>query len=318
MDAPCTLPEILGVSPWRQRLREAALALRGDPYTPPSRFDVTSLRILRPALSLALWRGQDPFGRRVAMYNLFNHDPTPEAAGWSVRKTQVRDFRGLAQTYDSHNGTDFAVPPGTVVTAPAAGRVALVISEFNRGGLKVMIDHGEGLCTTVGHLARSLVTPGEVVHRGQPVALSGASGLNFVGSLLADPPHVHMNVWLDGVPVDPFARPGETSLWRDHNDPTPATTSEGGAPASAFDGERVDAWIAACVDPDMRARLVAIADPWRRGCETMFVANYYPTRFATRVQPLAATPARTPRLDLPFAAGRYDGIEFDARGSRTR
>ena len=318
MDAPCSLPEILGVSPWRQRLREAALALRGDPYTPPSRFDVTSLKILRPALSLALWRGQDPFGRRVAMYNLFNHDPTPEAAGWSVRKTQVKDFRGRTQTYDSHNGTDFAVPPGTVVTTPAAGRVALVISEFNRGGLKVMIDHGAGLCTTVGHLARSLVSPGEVVHRGQPVALSGASGLNFVGSLLADPPHVHMNVWLGGVPVDPFARPGETSLWRDHNDPTPATTSQGDAVASAFDGDRVDAWIAACVDPALRARLAAIPDPWRRGCETMFAANYYPTRFPTRVQPLAATPARAPRLDLPFAAGRYDGIELDALGSRTR
>ena len=311
MEPRPSLSEILGVSPWRTRLREARLALAGDAYTPPSRFDLTSLRILRPALSFQLWRGQRPYGRRVPLYNLFNHDPTPEAEGWSVRKTQVQDFRGGGLTYDSHNGTDFATPPGTTVVAAAAGRVAIVVNELNRGGLKVMLDHGDGLCTTAGHLARSLVAVGDQVARGQPIALSGASGLNFLGSLLADSPHVHFNVWLDGVPVDPFARDGEVPLWLGGNEPTPNDELfDDGAPDSGFDDTQVDAWIASCADPALADRLAAIGDRWLRACETMFAANYYPTRFRRRVNPYAVAHARLPRLDLPFSAADYDGVVF--------
>ena len=36
-------------------------------------------------------------------------------------------------------------------------------------------------------------------------------------------------------------------------------------------------------------------------------------REAARVPPLAAPAVRAPHLDLPFAAGRYDGIELDGR-----
>ena len=83
-----------------------------------------------------------------------------------MRVTQVRDFRGGTLTYDSHNGTDFAVPVGTEVLAAAPGRVFRVSNEFHRGGLKVFIDHGAGLITTSNHLARSLVRPGDVVRVG--------------------------------------------------------------------------------------------------------------------------------------------------------
>ncbi len=305
------MTEILGVSPWRTRLRETGLALRGDPHTPPSRFGLSSLSILEPALSFALWRNQRPHGRLVTMYNLFNHSPTPERDGWSVRKRQVMDFRGRTRTYDSHNGTDFATPPGTVVVAPAAGRVAVVRSEFNRGGLKIMIDHGEGLCTTSGHLARSLVQVGDEVSRGQPIALSGASGLNFLSSLLADPPHVHFNVWLNGVPVDPFARAGEVPIWLAGNTPEPNDELfDDGAPDSDFDDAKISAWITSCADGVLAARLAAIADPWLRACETMFAANYYPTRFSRREHPYGAVHPRLPRLDLPFSASDYDGVVF--------
>ncbi len=309
MESHPSLTEILGVTPWRTRLREARLALRGDTHTPPSRFDLTSLSILEPALSFKLWRNQRPYGRRVPLYNLFNHSQTPVAEGWSVRKRQVSDFRGGTLTYDSHNGTDFATPPGTVVVAAAAGRVAVVISEFNRGGLKVMIDHGDGLCTTSGHLARSLVRVGDEVARGEPIALSGASGLNFLSSLLADPPHVHFNVWLDGVPVDPFARPGEVPLWLAGNEPQPNDELfDDGASESDFDGAAIGTWIASCVDRALATQLAAIEDPWLRACETMFAANYYPTRFTRTEHPYRSVHPRLPRLDLPFSAADYDGV----------
>jgi murein DD-endopeptidase MepM/ murein hydrolase activator NlpD len=308
-----TLPEILGLTPWRDRLRETVLTLRGDATTPPTRFDHTSLRILAPALALAMWRGRRPFGRRAPVYNLFNHRPTPIAEGWSVRKTQVEDFRGGTLTYDSHNGTDFATPPGTVVVAPAAGRVAVVVSDFRRGGLKIMLDHGDGLATTAGHLGRALVGIGDPVEAGQPIALSGASGINFVGSLLADPPHVHMNVWLDGVPVDPFARAGERALWREGNAPTPGGGGGEAYRPAVFDDARVRAWIDGCRDRAIAAELAAIEDPWRRGCATIFAANYYPTRWASPVEarPYADAHERAGRLDLPFGAEDYDGIALD-------
>ncbi|MDA1196225.1 MAG: M23 family metallopeptidase, partial [Planctomycetota bacterium] len=133
------------------------------------------------------------------MPNLFNRTPTPEADGWSVRVTQVRDFRGRRLTYDSHNGTDFAIPPGTVVVASAPGRVASRRSEYNRGGLKLYVDHGDGLMSTYHHLGRTLVAVGADVARGQPIALSGYSGLDALVSFPWVAPHVHYNVLLGGV-----------------------------------------------------------------------------------------------------------------------
>ena len=79
-----------------------------------------------------------------------------------MKKTQVADFRGRDLTYDSHNGTDFAIPVGTRVLTAAAGRVVRQVSEFNRGGLKLFVDHGQGLMTCYAHLARPLghaITP---------------------------------------------------------------------------------------------------------------------------------------------------------------
>lgn len=305
--SPPPLADVLGLRPFGLRLREAGFAVRGDALTPPSRFDRTSLRILRPTWALACWRGRRPFGRLVPVYNLFNRTPTDEADGWSVRKTQVRDFRGGTLTYDSHNGTDFATPPGTVVVAPAAGRVVLVVSEFHRGGLKVMLDHGDGLATTHGHLARALVEPGELVAAGQPIALSGASGLNFIAALGLDPPHLHMNVWLDGVPVDPFAAADEASLWRRANDPSPAAGPHTvSVPPTRIDPARLAAQLDACLDPALAARLAAIPDVATRALTTVFARNYAPMRFRAHVSPYRDPSPRTPRLDLPFLATDYD------------
>jgi murein DD-endopeptidase len=223
----------------------------------------------------------------------------------------VRDFRGGTLTYDSHNGTDFAVPPGTTVVAAAPGRVLRVSSEFNRGGLKVFVDHGAGLVTTSNHLARALVREGDLVRRGRPIALSGASGIDMFLMFPWNAPHVHFNVWLDGEPVDPFAEAGETSLWRRANDPVPHDGADDEPPApTAWDAARVDAAIEACAVPEVRAALRAVAPLEARAMSLLFQMNYYPTRFPVRPSPYVTTVPRTPRLDLPFAAGDVSGIVF--------
>jgi murein DD-endopeptidase len=303
-----SLAETFGLNPLAKALREAAFAVRGDPLTPPSRFDLSSLKILMPRLSIETWLGRTRADGLAPIYNLFNHRQTPPERGWSVRVTQVRDFRGGTLTYDSHNGTDFAVPVGSEVVAAAPGRVFRVSSEFHRGGLKVFIDHGAGLITTSNHLSRALVRPGDEVRRGQPVALSGASGLDMVAAFPWTAPHVHFNVWLNGVNVDPFSTGDEPALWRAGNEPRPAARDDEGEapPASRWDFDALEQTLAGCRDPRIRAELEGIGPAEQRAANTLFYTNYMPTRFDARPCLYHERYPRQPRLDLPLSG--FSGI----------
>ena len=311
--------EALGLHPWRERYVQALIALRGQADVPPSRFDLSSLRQLRPRLALRLWRGRPFVARRVIITNLFNHRQTPIEAGWSVRKTQVLDFRGRDLTYDSHNGTDFSIPIGTQVLTAAAGVVVKIASEFNRGGLKIFIDHGQGVMTTSAHLARSLVRVGQVLERGEPIALSGYSGLDGLVTFPFGTPHVHFNTWLNGEPVDPFPHDGRTSLWRAGELPAPPPPPSSSAPIgapdaafapSAYADERVEEAIGGCRTADVRDALWRLAPLSIRAAHTVVEMNYYPTRFAHRPNVYARAHERTRLLDLPFSAEDFDGAVF--------
>lgn len=75
-----------------------------------------------------------------------------------------------------HYGVDVAVPAGTPVMAPGDGVVVLAVEDFFYQGTLVMIDHGLGLKSTLMHLSKLEVKTGDVVVKGQVVALSGKSG----------------------------------------------------------------------------------------------------------------------------------------------
>ena len=304
--------EVLGLSPWRERARQTLIALRGQEDVPPSRFGLSSLAQLRPRIALNLWRGRPYIERTVLITNLFNHLQTPIEDGWSVKKTQVRDFRARRLTYDSHNGTDFSIPVGTTVRAPAPGVVVRVVSEFNRGGLKIFIDHGDGLMTTCAHLARALVSEGQPVARGEAIALSGYSGLDALVTFPFGTPHVHFNTWLNGEPVDPFPHDGQVSMWRGGDLPAPVdgVGSLAEAVPSDYDKAHVDEGIAACTTAAVRAALTAIEPLGPRAARLLIEMNYYPTRFPTRVTPYSESHARRPVLDLPFSTEDFDGLVF--------
>jgi len=306
-----SLIEAMGLRPFGERLRQALVVLRGAEDVPPSRFDVSSLGNLRPRLAIPLWWGRSYRPRTVLLTCLFNHRQTPAGEGWSVRRTQMEDFRQRELTYDSHNGTDLSVPRGTLAVSPAAGVVARVFAEFNRGGLKVVIDHGEGLVTSSAHLARALVREGDVLVTGQPYAITGYSGLDGFTTFPWGVPHIHFNVWFDGRAVDPFPRGDDVSLWR-NGWPTPVSElppEEQPVPAD-YDESRVDAIIDACRTAEVRHRLSAITPLRRRAAYLIAEMNYYPTRFPEPDGIYRNPPVRRPRLNLPFLARDFDGVAF--------
>lgn len=321
MRARVGLVEALGLLPIATAARQARMAIRGDARTPRSRFDLTSLRQLQPRFAVPLWLGRAPAGRLVPVTNLFNYRQPPPELGWSVRVTDVRDFRGGANTYDSHNGTDLAVPPGTTVVAPAPAIVLRVSSEFHRGGLKVFLDHGRGLATSANHLARALVRPGQRVARGEPIAISGYSGIDALVGFPWTPPHVHFNVWLNGEYVDPFAADEATvPLWRGRNAPVPARggdLADRALEPTPWDEGALERIASACAHEETRDELRAAEAVTERAGAALMHLNYFPTRFedarALRRTLYAATFAREPRLDLPFSADDYDGVFFPDR-----
>lgn len=318
------MAEALGLAPLSLRAREAWLAVRGDANVPGTRFGLSSVKIFHPLLSVSTWLGHKRADGLVPIINLVNRTPTPVDAGWSVRKTQVRDFRGGTLGYDSHNGTDFAAPVGTTVVTAAPGRVLRISSEYNRGGLKLFIDHGRGLITTYNHLARTLVDVGDDVVRGQAIALSGYSGIDALVAFPWSAPHVHFNVWLNGAYVDPFAAPGETPLWREGNDARPGKKDAGErVTLTDWDPRAVEETITACKDDAIRAELRREPDLARRAMNALFARNYYPTRFSAAPPLFGAPSARAPWLDLPFSADEFGGVTFaddarEARGSSPR
>ncbi len=95
-----------------------------------------------------------------------------------------------------HKGLDISARMKTIIIAPADGVVASVRRTHGYGRM-LHINHGYGLKTVYAHLTKSLVTKGQYVKRGQKIALLGNSG-RTTG------PHLHYEVHLNGVPVNPL------------------------------------------------------------------------------------------------------------------
>lgn len=95
-----------------------------------------------------------------------------------------------------HYGIDYAASTGTLVSAPASGRIIFAHPDLFYSGGTLIIDHGFGLSSTFLHLSEILVTKGDEVARGESVAKVGATGR-------ATGPHLDWRMnWRD-VRVDP-------------------------------------------------------------------------------------------------------------------
>ena len=95
-----------------------------------------------------------------------------------------------------HSGLDMAAPLGTPVKSAAPGYVAFARTGRMYGNY-VMVIHGNGIATLYAHLSSINVDVDEFVGRGEVIGLMGSTGFSTG-------PHLHFEVRVDGIPVDPF------------------------------------------------------------------------------------------------------------------
>ncbi|MCB0393459.1 MAG: M23 family metallopeptidase [Bdellovibrionales bacterium] len=144
---------------------------------------------LRQQGILELWEGLSQ------RQSLLRATPSvPPANGWftSGFGYRVSPYTGKATL---HQGLDIAALPGTPVRAPADGLVTYTGYDPGYGKL-VSIDHGYGISTRFGHNSQIFVVVGQRVRRGDVISAVGNTGR-------ATGPHVHYEVRLNSVPVDP-------------------------------------------------------------------------------------------------------------------
>lgn len=102
----------------------------------------------------------------------------------------------LTGVTEFHEGVDISGYYGSPVYAAAEGVVIEAGNDAGYGKV-VVIDHGYGIVTRYGHLSRVYVSVGQKVKKGGVIGAIGSSGKSTG-------PHVHYEVRIDGVPVNPL------------------------------------------------------------------------------------------------------------------
>jgi len=165
------------------------------PYTPPAFVDAISeleLQIADRAQQLDILEGLMAERQFEADVSLTGR---PIKQGWisSPFGRRTDPFTGQLAW---HTGIDFATAAaGADIVSVAAG-VVTATGDREGYGLAVDINHGNGYVTRYGHAEKVLVEVGDIITKGQAIALLGSSGRSTG-------PHVHFEVYKHGRVVDP-------------------------------------------------------------------------------------------------------------------
>ncbi|HBG75155.1 MAG: hypothetical protein A2X25_13095 [Chloroflexi bacterium GWB2_49_20] len=166
------------------------------PYDPSLQVDPVTVDPAVTGPESELWTSLGVPVTPEKMWNgLFASPVPPEFTEcWPSLFGNRRSYNG--STYDYfHSGLDFCGQTGTELYASAPGKVVYT-GELTVCGGVVVIDHGWGVYTAYDHLSKILVQPGDIVQPGQVIGLGGATG-RTTG------PHLHWEVWVGGVQVNP-------------------------------------------------------------------------------------------------------------------
>jgi murein DD-endopeptidase MepM/ murein hydrolase activator NlpD len=128
---------------------------------------------------------------------------------WPVTKNVVtayfRDPTYPFRYIFEHPGIDIRAAQGSTLKAAASGYVARVKFDGTKSYGYIMLIHGDGLSTVYGHISRAYVKEDEYVVQGQTIGLTGGlPGTPGAGGLTTGP-HLHFEIRLDGLPVDPLS-----------------------------------------------------------------------------------------------------------------
>lgn len=121
--------------------------------------------------------------------------------GYPVDTIDITDYFGyrihpITGEYKMHTGVDFAVPYRSNIYAAESGQV--VVATYDRSfGREIIIQHGSNVQTLYAHNSVLLVKVGQMVEKGQIIALAGSTG-DSTGN------HCHFGVSVNGVWVDPL------------------------------------------------------------------------------------------------------------------
>lgn len=102
-----------------------------------------------------------------------------------------------------HRGLDFVGVNKEKIISPSQGKVVLA-GKYSAYGNAIVIDHGFGISSRYGHLSAIKVKKGQIVKKGDLIALQGSSGRSTG-------PHLHYEVRYKNIPLNPrkFIQAGE-------------------------------------------------------------------------------------------------------------
>lgn len=119
---------------------------------------------------------------------------------WPVTGFVSSSFGGRSSPFGRggqfHKGLDISNRTGTPIISPAEGTVTMS-GHDGAYGTSVEIDHGGGIVTKYAHMQRATVKQGQWVRRGEVIGHVGMTG-RTTG------PHLHYEVRLNGVPINPM------------------------------------------------------------------------------------------------------------------
>ncbi len=196
------LAKLTGMKP--QEFSFGQLPAQGGPYVPTSlqQQDISLLGMEQQMADLKALLS-DRSDKLVALETLLMQDrlskkllPSipPINEGWysSNFGWRIDPFTGRNAM---HEGVDYMIPEGTTIHASAGGVVVYADMHPQYGNM-VEIDHGNQVITRYAHASRLLVKVGQMVKRGQQIALSGSTGRSTG-------PHLHFEVRYKGTAQNP-------------------------------------------------------------------------------------------------------------------
>lgn len=131
----------------------------------------------------------DPTGKIIAKINA--------SSSWPLHGVVTLEFGESDLPYQPiHTGIDIAGKYGTPITPFMKGTVVEVEHLSWGYGNYIVIDHGNNVTSLYGHMSETEVTKGQIVQPGDIIGLEGQSGW-------ATGPHVHFEVRVFGIPVNP-------------------------------------------------------------------------------------------------------------------